>query len=83
MAKVRFDGYGFGEKILEDIYFIAEVSDKQIVISVQISPESDNDYWQGLNRRYWLNEARDYLQTLIDQYGDLKDLIDNNEVSMV
>jgi hypothetical protein len=83
MTKVRFEGFNFGEKTLENVYFIAEVNNKHIVTSVTIAPDSDNEYWNGLNRKYWLNEASQYLQELLDQYGELKDLIENDEVVVV
>jgi hypothetical protein len=80
MTKVRFDGYHFGDRILEGVYFVAEVNEKQIVTSVKIAPDCDNSYWQDLNQKRWLNEAKQHLQGLLDQYGELKDLIDNDEV---
>ncbi len=55
---VLIDGYGFGDRILEDVSF--EIRIKNDNFKVILAPGQD-DYCIQLNMKYWLKEAHDYV----------------------
>lgn len=83
--KVKFDGYAFGDRILEDVYFQADIADDGTVSNVVIDPDDDGDYWSDLNQAKWLKMAKEYLEeTLRDECdNNVQDLIDNDFAEIV
>jgi hypothetical protein len=66
-----FDGYGFGDRMLEGVPFKAEVTkDGKLKVSFA---EPDGAYEQGLNRKKWEKEALEYAETE-DMFSDSIDL---------
>ena len=55
---VLFDGYGFGDRMLEGVIFKGFKSGK-----VEITEDSKS-YFEDLNKRKWLKEAKEYLAEL-------------------
>tara|TARA_Y100000310_G_scaffold338627_1_gene428781 strand:+ start:3337 stop:3654 length:318 start_codon:yes stop_codon:yes gene_type:complete len=54
---IEFDGYPFGDTLLEDVRFLADVESGILDIhTVRIHPE-DEDYFKDLNTKKWLREA--------------------------
>ncbi len=53
MRTVRFDGYMFGDRILEGMSFLANLDESDPesieIENVRIAPESDGSYWRDLN----------------------------------
>ena len=81
MTKVKFDGYVFGDRILEGVWFTADV-DGQKVTNVKIAPESDGDYWRGLSKTKWLGEAKRYISGVIEDLG-LQGAIENEYCELI
>jgi hypothetical protein len=54
-----FDGYPVGDRILENVMFIATVNNGKL--DVKIHPD-DKAYFSTLNESYWLNKVTDYVQ---------------------
>jgi hypothetical protein len=73
--KVKFDGYPFGDEVLEEVYFQAEIQGS-IVKNVAIDPNSNNEYWEDLNKDKWLKKAKKYLENLLREEGDINHLLD-------
>jgi hypothetical protein len=59
--RVKFHGYDFGDRILEDVYFQADIDNGQ-VSNVAIDPASDGYYWDDLNQSKWLRLAKEHLE---------------------
>lgn len=53
-----FDGYCFGDRLLEGVMFIGFISGE-----VRVSEESEV-YFQQLNQQMWLEQAKEYLSRL-------------------
>jgi hypothetical protein len=79
MTTVKFDGYTFGDRILEGMYFLADV-DGHKISNVRIAPESDGEYWRGLSHTRWIKEARRFITDVIDENGSAQGAIDAEEV---
>lgn len=60
ITEVEFDGYGFGERILEGVMFIGTLSPDGKILSVKVR-DIDADYFSDLNQKKWLKEAKTYL----------------------
>ena len=59
VRKASFDGYEFGERVLEGVMFDAVLDDKgKLTVSVQ---PIHKEYFSTLNQKKWLAEARDYV----------------------
>lgn len=57
---IRANGYDFGDKLLEDVFFQADVTDGDIDLStVRVDPNAA-DYFSGLNQKKWLKEATSF-----------------------
>jgi hypothetical protein len=57
--RVRFEGYAFGDRILEGVYFQADVVNG--VVS-NVGPDNPNcRYWDGLNHAKWLKVLRSHI----------------------
>jgi hypothetical protein len=65
-SELIFDGYDFGDRLLEGVLFIARFNGKELV-DVRIHPDYDNDYWIGLDKKYWLHQAKESISA--DPYG--------------
>ncbi len=65
-----FDGYPFGDRLLEDVTFKGIVKDGKL--SVEIT-ESDADYFSDLNQKKWLNEAKSWLEDMKEGDENLTD----------
>lgn len=59
---LRFDGYGFGDRLLEGVMFEARMSgDGNVNVKVQLS---DREYFNDLAAATWLAKAGDYVRHL-------------------
>lgn len=61
---VEFDGYFFGDRLLEGVTFIAEVTlkdGKPVVVDVKPHPSAEK-YMKQLNREMWVKRAEHYAQ---------------------
>ena len=61
LETVEFDGYAFGDRELEGVFFIADKSGKVTV------RDDSKDYMK--KRKHWLKEAKDYIKDVAAQ-GD-------------
>jgi hypothetical protein len=59
--EAMFDGYSFGDRLLEGVMFIATIEDDN-TLSVKISPMSE-DYFSELNESKWLDKALSFALT--------------------
>jgi len=82
MMKVKFDGYPFGDEVLEEVHFQADIQGNN-VSNVVIDPSDDGEYWDGLNKSKWLKKAKKYIESLLKEYGDVSKLLDENYVIQV
>ena len=62
--EVRFDGYDFGDRMLEGMYFRAKFGKENEFLEVFIEPEFDDEYWDDLNKKKWLKEAEKHAKTM-------------------
>jgi hypothetical protein len=70
--RVKFHGYDFGDRILEDVYFQADIIDG--VVS-NVAPDNPNcRYWDGLNHAKWLKEAKEFLEKVLQSHGSVQAL---------
>lgn len=60
IKKVEFDGYAFGDRLLEGVIFIGELDAKSRAV-ISISPDCKS-YFRDLNQKKWLTEAKKYLE---------------------
>jgi len=59
IPNVVFDGYAFGDKLLEQVMFKAWPKDGEVFIDTV--EDWDNDaYLKGLNKEHWCSEAKKY-----------------------
>lgn len=86
MRTVRFDGYAFGDRMLEGVCFLADIDEtdpESIEIeNVRIAPDCDDEYWKELNTKKWLKLATRYVCDSIDEAG-VEAAIDNLYVEPV
>lgn len=75
ISKLSFDGYDFGDRALEGVIFIADITlmgGKPIIGDVDVLPEH-SAYLDTLNRQMWLGRAKTYakanLETILDDAG--------------
>ena len=52
-----FDGYAFGDRLLENVTFKATIKNGKLIVSVV---ESSRQYFSNLNQKKWLKAAKDY-----------------------
>jgi len=57
---ILVNGYGFGDRILEDVYFKVLLSDTGEYIVVEA--EGQEAYTHQLNMKHWLEEAHEYVK---------------------
>lgn len=55
-----FDGYNFGDTLLEGVMFEAKIV-ADGTMEVSITPDSKN-YFEDLNTKLWLKAAQDYAE---------------------
>lgn len=67
VKQVKFDGYAFGDRMLEGVYFIGTWNEKNNSWSVKIHPDDDDGYWEELNQELWLKRAEEFLAESIEQ----------------
>lgn len=68
-----FDGYGFGDRLLEGVIFKAEIANEGASMVVTfLNP--DGEYEKGLNQNKWLAEAAQYAQDCPDCFCDTPNL---------
>jgi hypothetical protein len=53
------DGYGFGDRVLEGVYFEVRVVKGKISVS---TCEAHKDYMGGLNEKKWMKEAKSFVK---------------------
>ena len=77
--KVFFDGYPFGDRLLEDVTFQATIKDNKV--KVEITKDCAN-YFSDLNQKKWLGIAKNWVEEmsegeeyLTDEKGLICDLI--------
>ncbi len=58
---VLMEGYGFGDRMLEDVYFKVTLNDDKEYTVVEA--EGQEDYTQQLNMKYWIKEAHEYVKS--------------------
>lgn len=72
---IIFDGYGFGDKVLEDCDFQATWNDKKSKYIVDgpidfygkiIKNWNEDPYFSKLNKEYWIRAAQRYLDNVYD-----------------
>ena len=64
---VMKNGYTFDSRLLEDVYFLADMNDGVIDLdTVRVDP-NDAAYFSNLNEEKWLQVARDAME-LEDEY---------------
>jgi hypothetical protein len=66
--KFRIDGYGPGDRMLEDVYFDVTVEGDEsglTVKTVAVVPDSAK-YFETLNKEYWLKEIREWAEEQLD-----------------
>jgi hypothetical protein len=63
ITHIIFDGYGFGDKQLEQVMFKASVIDGEVVVDAVDDWDNDN-YLKGLNKNHWLGAAKAYQANL-------------------
>ena len=56
--QAKFDGYSFGDRLLEGVMFIATIQDDG-TMSVAVDPRHEN-YFNQLNTTMWLEKALDF-----------------------
>jgi len=56
--QAKFDGYSFGDRLLEGVMFIATIAEDG-TLSVEITPEHAG-YFSGLNQELWLEKALNF-----------------------
>ena len=56
---VLINGYGFGDRLLEDVYFEVRIKDEKFVVA--LAPGQD-EYCHQLNMVYWLEKAQAYAE---------------------
>jgi hypothetical protein len=67
--KALVDGYSFGDRLLEDVYFVISINDKG---KLEATTHKDSkDYVQTLNEKMWLKQALEYAERN-DMFTDLK-----------
>lgn len=58
----KFDGYSFGGRLLEGVYFHADATDGIVDFdSVRVAPDAAN-YFEDLNQKKWLAAAREFIK---------------------
>ena len=63
----HFDGYGFGDRILEGVLFEVKVAGPNLVTS-DVEPIS-RPYFNDLNRERWIKAANESLEDVLDEAG--------------
>jgi len=71
---IEFDGYSFGDRLLEGVTFTADVSESGVE-NVKVI-EDDSDYFSNLNEKKWLRKATDYIKDEIDEYESLEQFLE-------
>jgi hypothetical protein len=63
----RINGYDFGDRILEDVYFDIEVDtlENLQVTSVKVAPDAAS-YFKQLNQELWLEAAKDSAEDMLE-----------------
>ncbi len=61
VTDIKVDGYGFGDRLLEGVYFTGQWNDKAKRYKVIGVVDSSKDYFDGLNKKKWLKAAEDYM----------------------
>jgi hypothetical protein len=57
-----FDGYGFGERILEGVMFKAKKRDNGTCVVDSVDKWEKDPYLSGLNKKHWMKLAKDYAE---------------------
>ncbi len=59
---VLFEGYDFGDRLLEGVKFKARIdSDGHLTVE---AADPEDDYWKGLNMSHWIGQALDFVRDL-------------------
>jgi hypothetical protein len=67
-VQVMADGYAFGDRLLEGVTFLADLTIKKgkpVITNVRVHPD-DEDYLSDLNAKKWIKEAKRYIESDID-----------------
>lgn len=59
VSTAYFDGYDFGDRLLEGVSFKAEVVDGKMTVTFT---NPNDKYERGLNQSYWLEQAKAYAE---------------------
>ncbi len=70
VKQVRINGYNFGDRHLEDVYFICEIINDKVKV-IKVDPDA-LDYFNKLNTKMWLEEAQNFAEKndIFDINGD-------------
>lgn len=58
-----FDGYPFGDTLLEDVYFKVKFAHNGNAVVESLDDWKENAYLKGLDEEYWLEQAQDYAES--------------------
>lgn len=63
ITHVIFDGYSFGDRMLEGVMFKASLNDNEVVVDT-VEDWNTHPYLIGLNRDHWVKEAERHIKDL-------------------
>ena len=64
ISTVKIDGYAVGDRVLEGVWFLCEITRKS-VRNVRVNA-GDAAYFNTLNTKLWLKEVKDYITDIVD-----------------
>ena len=59
---ILVNGYGFGDRLLEDVYFKVTLNDDGEYTVTEAEGLGQEAYTHQLNMKYWLKEAHEYVK---------------------
>jgi len=61
VQEVFFDGYTFGDRLLEDVIFKARIKNGKVFVEIT---KDCAEYFKELNQKKWLKEAKEFVEGL-------------------
>lgn len=68
IPKAHYDGYAFGDRMLEGVMFEVEVVGSEL-ITKGVKP-SNKDYFSDFNEKKWLETANESLEDVVAEHGE-------------
>lgn len=65
-TKIEFDGYPFGDRLLEGVMFTAELLPDGSGVKVTGVTAEAEAYMAGLNKPHWIQRAQEYADSMYD-----------------